>query len=92
MSIESDLANASKVEALTMAIDIIEQELYAQILAAGLNPETFDHTVSLSLEDLEPIPANLAQAEWFAYTAIPRLVTRRLSLISKLEEIQNAGA
>lgn len=92
MNIESELASASKIEALTMAIDIVEQELYAQILAAGLNPETFDHTVPLSLEDLEPIPANLVQAEWIAYTTIPRLVARRLNLIAKLEEIQNAGA
>lgn len=92
MSIENELASASKIEALSMAIDIVEQELYAQILAAGLNPDTFDHTIPLSLEDLEPIPANLAQSEWVAYNTIPRLVTRRLNLISKLEEIQNAGA
>lgn len=92
MSIEDNLTNASKIEALTMAIDIVEQELYAQILAAGLNPEDFDPSIPLSLEDLEPIPANLAQAEWVAYNTIPRLIERRAKLVTKLEEINNAGA
>jgi hypothetical protein len=90
MSIEESLSSSSKIEALNMAIEIVEQELYAQILAAGLDPDTFDHTQQLSLEDLEPIPVNLAQAEWIAYNSIPRLVNRRLVLVAKLEEINNA--
>jgi hypothetical protein len=91
MSIEKSMSSGSKSEAISMAIAIIEQELYAQILASGLDPETFDHTTPLSLEDLEPIPANLAQAEWVAYTTIPRLIDKRLALVAKLEEINNAG-
>jgi hypothetical protein len=90
MSLEETLSNASKQEALNMVIEIIEQELYAQIITAGLDPDTFDHTAPLSLEDLAPIPANLAQAEWVAYNAIPRLVEKRLALVAKLEEINNA--
>lgn len=90
MSIEESMSSASKSEAISMAIDIVEQELYAQILTAGLDPDTFDHTTPLSLQDLEPIPENLAQAEWVAYNAIPRLVEKRLALVAKLEEINNA--
>lgn len=90
MSIEESITSASKSEAISMAIEIIEQELYAQLLSAGLDPETFDHTQPLSLSDLEPIPANLAQAEWAAYNAIPRLVEKRLALVAKLQEINNA--
>jgi hypothetical protein len=90
MSIEESMSSGSKSESISMAIDIVEQELYAQILTAGLDPDTFDHTTLLSLQDLEPIPANLAQPEWIAYNAIPRLVEKRLALIAKLQEINNA--
>jgi hypothetical protein len=90
MNLEEQLSSASKEEAINMAIEIIEIELYSQFLALGISPESFDKEDNVTTDDL-PAPAeNPSSAEWLAYNSIPRLINRRASLIAKLEEINNA--
>lgn len=92
MNLEEQLSTASKQEALAMALEIIEIELYAQFLVIGISPESFDKESNVTLSDLGVIPEKISQAENYAYTAIPRLIDRRAAIIVKLNEENNAGA
>lgn len=92
MNLEESLSSASKEEALNMAIEIIEIELYSQFLALGISPESFTKEDNVTIDDLTKPVDNSSTAEWLAYNSIPRLVNRRASLIAKLQEINNAGA
>jgi hypothetical protein len=90
MNIDGMLSSESKTEAIQMAIEIIEVELYAQLLTISIDPDFFEVDEEITISYFGEIPENLSSSEFIAYNAIPRLVNRRLALIAKLQEINNA--
>jgi hypothetical protein len=90
MNLEEKLSSGSKQEAINMAIEIIEIELYSQFLALGISPESFGKEDNVTTDDLPTPVENPSAAEWVAYNSIPRLINRRASLIAKLQEMNNA--
>lgn len=90
MNIDEKMTSASKEEAIKMAIEVLELEIYAQFLVIGISPESFAKEEDITQEDLGERPIHPTMAESYAYVSIPRLVNRRASLKLKLKEIENA--
>jgi hypothetical protein len=91
MNLDETLSSVSKQEAIQMAIEIVELEIYTQFLVIGVSPESFTKEQDVTRDDLGEMPLHSLPAESYAYTTIPRLINRRAVLKSKLKEIQNAG-
>lgn len=87
MNIDGMLSSESKSEAIQMAIEIIEIELYAQLLTVSIDPDSFEIDEEITISHFGEISQNLSRSEYVAYSAIPRLVNRRLALVEKLGEI-----
>jgi hypothetical protein len=90
MNLEESLSSASKEEAIKMAIEVIEIEIYAQFLVIGISPESFSKENNVTTEDLPTPSENCSPAEWLAYNSVPRLINRKAALTAKLQEINNA--
>jgi hypothetical protein len=87
MNIDEMLSSESKMEAIQLAIEIIEIELYAQLLTIAIDPDSFEIDNEITISYFGELPQNLSPSEFIAYNAVPRLVNRRLSLVQKLGEI-----
>jgi hypothetical protein len=91
MNIEEILSSGSRSESISMAIEIIEIEIYAQMLSVGLDPDSVNISVQMPEDNFDNERNNsVVQSEWLAYTSLPRLINRRLRMVAKLEEINNA--
>jgi hypothetical protein len=91
MNIEEILSSGSRSESISMAIEIIEIEIYAQMLSVGLDPDSIDIGIQMPEDNFDNERNNsVVQSEWLAYTSLPRLINRRLRMVAKLEEINNA--
>jgi hypothetical protein len=91
MNIEEILSSGSRSESISMAIEIIEIEIYAQMLSVGLDPDSVNISVQMPEDNFDNERNNsVVQSEWLAYSSLPRLINRRLTMIAKLEEINNA--
>jgi len=87
MNIDGMLSSESKSDAIQMAIEIIEIELYAQLLTVAIDPDSFEIGEEITISHFGEISEYLSRSEHIAYSAIPRLVNRRLALVEKLGEI-----
>jgi hypothetical protein len=91
MNIEEILSSGSRSESISMAIEIIEIEMYAQILSVGIDPDSINISVHMPENNFDnERNSSVVQSEWLAYSSLPRLINRRLTMIAKLEEINNA--
>jgi hypothetical protein len=91
MNIEEILSSGSRSESISMAIEIIEIEMYAQILSVGIDPDSINISVHMPENNFDnERNSSVVQSEWLAYSSLPRLINRRLTMIAKLQEINNA--
>jgi hypothetical protein len=78
-----------QLSALERTKNLIEKELYTQLMFLGIDPDSFSTDGFDSHDFLASAPDNPTNLEWIAYLAIARFVPRLKTVESQILEISN---
>jgi hypothetical protein len=78
-----------QLAALERTKNLIEKELYTQLMFLGIDPDSFSTDGFDSHDFLASAPENSSTLEWIAYQVIARLVPRLKTVESQILEISN---
>jgi hypothetical protein len=78
-----------QLSALERTKNLIEKELYTQLMFLGIDPDSFSTNGFDSHDFLASAPENPTTLEWIAYQAIARFVPRLKTVESQILEISN---
>jgi|688.fasta_scaffold538894_2 hypothetical protein len=78
-----------QLAALERTKNLIEKELYTQLMFLGIDPDSFSTDEFDSNAFLASAPENPTNFEWLAYLAIARFVPRLKTAESQILEISN---
>jgi hypothetical protein len=78
-----------QLSALERTKNLIEKELYTQLMFLGIDPDSFSTDGFDPVNFLAFAPENLTNLEWIGYHAIARFVPRLKTVESQILEISN---
>jgi hypothetical protein len=78
-----------QLSALGRTKNLIEKELYTQLMFLGIDPDSFSTDGFDSHDFLASAPENSSTLEWIAYQVIARFVPRLKTVESQILEISN---
>ena len=78
-----------QLSALERTKNLIQKELYTQLMFLGIDPDSFPTDEFDSNQFLASAPENVTNLEWIAYHAIARFVPRLKTVESQILEISN---